>query len=118
MVDRCPGHPSNHFKMGSGKKQGQEDQGTSEQLGGVPPSSFTSPWSSLPFFWLFMGSLAYFGDLAHKERPDDVSISQRSSENLKITSGRYPWSQLIVNRYIRNKHFGFIVEFIGEFWVT
>ena len=44
-----PGSP------GKSHKEGQEDQGTLKKLGGVSPSSFTSPWSSWPCFWLFPG---------------------------------------------------------------
>ena len=35
----------------------QEDQGTLKQLGWAHPTSFTSPWSSRPSFWLFLGYL-------------------------------------------------------------
>ena len=37
------------------QKEAQEDQGTFKQLGGAPPSSFISTWSSWPSFWLFPG---------------------------------------------------------------
>ena len=39
-------------------KEGQEDQGTLKQLGVIPPSFFTSTWSSWPSCWLFLGTLA------------------------------------------------------------
>ena len=37
------------------QKEGQEDQGTLKQKGGVPPCSFTSPWSSWPSCWVTRG---------------------------------------------------------------
>ena len=42
---------------------GQEDQGTSKQLGGTR-NSFTVPWSSWPSFWLFLGSLTILQGIA------------------------------------------------------
>ena len=40
---------------GKSQKEGQEDQGTLKQLGGVPHSSLIPPWSSWPSFWLVPG---------------------------------------------------------------
>ena len=39
------------------QKEGEEDQDTLQQPGGVPPSSFTCPWMPCPPFWLFLGLL-------------------------------------------------------------
>ena len=46
--ERVPGSPGK-----SQKNKG--DQGTLKQLGEFPPSFFTNPWSSWPFFWLSPG---------------------------------------------------------------
>ena len=42
-LDGVPG------RLGKSQKEGQEDQAIAKQLG-VPTSSFTSPWSTWPFF--------------------------------------------------------------------
>jgi hypothetical protein len=51
------------------QKEGQEDQETFKQLGGGGPSSFTSPWSSWPSFWLW----ALWKSI---NRPQDKLVSQ------------------------------------------
>ena len=40
------------FQGAQSQKEGQEVQGTLEQLGG-PPNYFTYPWPSWPSFWLW-----------------------------------------------------------------
>ena len=42
------------FQGAQGQEEGQEDQQFLKQLGGCPPSSLPSPWSSWPSFWLWV----------------------------------------------------------------